>query len=123
MNLCLWCRSDMLTYDVYICFIIFCCSEYTKRCRDVLAEYQIPVMLQLVKNCQNDLDDGEAGRLVWLCKNATRAHFANRDFAGFLVAVIAAVDLVKFRPEMTAICGQLKGASKFLIMKALKDAK
>lgn len=93
-----------------------------KHCRDALAEHQIPVMLQLVKNCQNGLDDGEAERLVWLCKNATRAHLANRDFAGFLVAVIAAVDLAKFRPEMTAICGQLKGASKFLIMKTLKDA-
>jgi hypothetical protein len=76
-----------------------------------------------VKNCQKSLNDHTTERLVVLCRNAVHVHSANTDFATFLVTVIGAIDLAKFRPEMVLICGQLKGASKFLIAKALKDVK
>jgi len=93
-----------------------------KHC-DNLDQHQIPVLLYLVKNCQNGLNSNDTERLVALCKNAVHEHSTNRDFVSFLMSVIGIIDLVKFRPEMTAICGQLKGASKFLIVKALKDTK
>jgi len=98
-------------------------SEYTAKHCDVLDQRQIPVLSYLVKNCHKDLNDDQAARLVALCRNAVREHSTNRDFAMFLVSVIGAVDLAKFRPEMTVVCGLLKGASKFLTAKALKDAK
>ncbi|VVC38416.1 Hypothetical protein CINCED_3A024146 [Cinara cedri] len=97
-------------------------NEYMKSC-DSLGQHEIMVLLHLVKNCQKSLDENEAKKLVLLCRNAVHEHSANREFALFLTAVIGAVDITKFRPEMTTICAQLKGASKFLIMKALKDAK
>lgn len=85
--------------------------------------HEIPVLSHLVKNCQKSLNNHTAERLVVLCRNAVHVHSANTDFAAFLVTVIRAIDLTKFRQEMTSICGQLKGASKFLIAKALKDVK
>lgn len=112
---------------IIICFInynfkIISHSEYTKYCYR-LDHYQIPVLLHLVKNCQEGLNDSEAKRLVVLCKNAVHEHSGNRDFALFLMAVIGAINLTTFQSEITTIGGQLKGASKFLIMKALKNAK
>lgn len=94
-----------------------------KICDGLQDQRQIPVLLHLVKNCQKDLDGGVAERLVALCKNAAAKHSANRDFVTFLVAVVGAVDLDRFRAEMTGIGGQLRGASKFLMAKALKDTK
>lgn len=88
-----------------------------------LDQYQIPVMMHFLKNCNHGLSNEAAERLVVLCKNTVHKHSANRDFALFLVCVIEVIDLSKFRPEIDTICGQLKGASKFLIKKALKDAK
>lgn len=93
------------------------------KCCNSVHQYQIPVLLFLVKNCHKSLNYNEAEQLVILCRNAALEHSANRDFALFLVSVIGAIDLNKFRPEMITICGRLKGASKFLLMKALKDAK
>lgn len=58
-----------------------------------------------------------------LCRNSVHEYSANRDFAQFLIVVIGAINLTKFRSEITNLSKQLKGASKFLIMKALKDAK
>lgn len=97
-------------------------SEYMKYC-DNLEKHQIPVLLHLVKNCQKGLNSNDTERLVALCRNAVHQHSTNRDFVSFLVSVIGIIDLVKFRPEMTAICEQLKGASKFRIVKALEDTK
>lgn len=90
---------------------------------DRLDQHQILVLLHLIKNCPKCLDSNITERLVALCLNAVHKHSTNRDFAVFLMSVIEVIDLVKFRPEITSICGVLKGASKFLIMKALKDAK
>lgn len=98
-------------------------SEYMKYCSDNLDHHEIPVLSNLVKNCQQSLNNHTAERLVVLCRNAAHVHSSNTDFAAFLVTVIGAIDLTKFRPEMTSICGQLKGASKFLIAKALKNPK
>lgn len=94
-----------------------------KICDGLQDQRQIPVLLHLVKNCQKDMNGSVAERLVALCKNAVAKHSANRDFVTFLVAVVGTVDLDRFRPEMMAIGGQLKGASKFLMAKALKDTK
>lgn len=95
-------------------------SEYINNC-DGLDQYQIPVLLHLVNNCQKSLNNDDAERLVELCRNAAHEHSANRDFGMLLMSVIGAIDLGKFRSEMTTVCGQLKGVSKFMIMKALKD--
>lgn len=93
------------------------------KCCDSLRQYQIMVLLHLVKNCQKSLNENEAKRLVLVCRNAVHEHSANREFALLITTVIGAVKMTKFRPEIATICEQLKGASKFLIMKALKDAK
>lgn len=90
---------------------------------DNLDQHKIPILLQLVKNCKKGLNVNDTERLVALCRNAAHEHSTNRDFVSFLVSVIGIVNLVKFRPEMTAICEQFKGASKLLIVKALKDTK
>ncbi|KAL4148475.1 hypothetical protein QTP88_002708 [Uroleucon formosanum] len=97
-------------------------NEYLNQC-DGLDQYQIPVLLHLVNNCQKNLNNDDAERLVGLCRNAAYEHSTNRDFGLLLMSVIGAIDLSKFRSEMTTICGQLKGVSKFMIMKALKDTK
>lgn len=95
-------------------------NEYTNHC-DGLDQYQIPVLLHLVNNCKKILNNRDAERLIGLCRNAAYKHSTNRDFGLLLVSLIRAIDLDKFLPEMTTICEQLKGVSKFLIMKALKD--
>ncbi|XP_026810561.1 uncharacterized protein LOC113552081 [Rhopalosiphum maidis] len=97
-------------------------NEYINHC-DGLDQYQIPVLLHLVNNCQQILNNGDAEHLIGLCRNAAYKHSTNRDFGLLLVSVIRAIDLNKFLPEMTTICEQLKGVSKFMIMKALKDTK
>lgn len=97
-------------------------NEYINHC-DGLDQYQIPVLLYLVNNCQKSLNNDDAERLVGLCRNTAHEHSANRDFGLLLVSVIGAIDLGKFRTELMTVCGQLKGVSKFLIMKALKDKK
>lgn len=94
-----------------------------KYCSDNLDHHEIPVLSHLVKNCQKSLTNHTAERLVVLCRNSAHVHSANTDFAAFLVTVIGAIDLTRFRLEITSICGQLKGASKFLAAKALKNAK
>lgn len=101
--------------------VIDLCSEYTNHC-DGLDQYQIPVLLHLVNNCQKILNR-DAEHLIGLCRNAAYKHSTNRDFGLLLVSVIRAIDLDQFLPEITTICEQLKGVSKFLIMKALKDKK
>lgn len=88
-----------------------------------LSPHQILVLLHLVKNCQKGLNNNEEERLVGLCRDAAHEHSANRDFGLLLMAVIGVIDITRFRLEMKTICDRLKGASKFLIMKALKDAK
>ncbi|XP_025207678.1 uncharacterized protein LOC112603366 [Melanaphis sacchari] len=97
-------------------------NEYINHCDD-LDQYQVPVLLHLVNNCQKILNNGDTERLIGLCRNAASKHSTNRDFGLLLVSVIGAIDLDKFLPEITTICEQLKGVSKFLIMKALKDKK
>lgn len=89
---------------------------------DSLGQHQIMVLLHLVKNCQKNLDENEAEKLVLLCRNAVHEHSASIEFALLITSVIEAVNMTKFRSEMTTICEKLKGASKFLIMKALKNA-
>lgn len=88
-----------------------------------LDQHQISVLSYLVKNCQKGLNNNEAERLVVLCRNSVHEYSGNRDFASFLVSVVEAIDLTKFRPDITIICGALKGALKFRVMKALKDTK
>lgn len=90
---------------------------------DKLDQHQILVLSHLVKNCQKGLNNIEAERLVVLCRNSAYEYSTNRDFALLLVSVIEAVDLTKFQPDIKFTCGQLKGALKFRIIKALKDAK
>lgn len=97
-------------------------NEYINNC-DGLDQYQIPVLLHLVNNCQKRLNNDDAERLVELCRNSAHEYSTNRDFGLLLMSVIGAIDLDKFRSEMTTVCGQLKGVSKFMIMKALKDSK
>lgn len=116
-------NKSKLIFYVNLPEFAYAYSEYMKNCDGLQDQRQIPVLLHLVKNCQKGLDGDVAEHLVALCKNATVKHSANRDFATFLVAIVEAIDLDRFRPEMTAIGGQLKGASKFLMAKALKDVK
>lgn len=92
-------------------------------CCDSLRQHQIMILVHLVKNCQKSLNENEAKQLVLLCRNSVNEHSANREFALLITTVISAVNMTKFRTEITVICKQLKGASKFLIMKALKDGK
>ncbi|XP_050533640.1 uncharacterized protein LOC126901288 [Daktulosphaira vitifoliae] len=98
-------------------------NEYIKGCQTHLEQYKIPVLVLLVKNCQKDLDSSDGEKLVTLCKTAALDHSTNRDFASFLVFVVGAIDLERFRIEMLSISQKLKGASKYLVIKALKDVK
>lgn len=88
-----------------------------------MEEYQISVLSHLVKNCQGNLDDNTAECLIVLCRNSVHEYSVNRDFAQFLIVVIGSINLSKFQSEITNLSEHLKGASKFLIMKALKDVK
>ncbi|XP_050436397.1 uncharacterized protein LOC126843110 isoform X3 [Adelges cooleyi] len=115
-----WLVEVMKSLDQnYWCTLL---SEYMKHC-DSMDQYKIPVLALLVKNCKKSLSSSDAERLVALCRNAAYDQSNNRHFASFIVSVIGAIDLNKFSPEMTAISQQLKGASKFMVMKALRDAK
>lgn len=88
-----------------------------------MEEHQISVLSHLVKNCQGNLDDNIAECLIVLCRNSVQEYSVNRNFAQFLIVVIGSINLSKFQSEITNLSKHLKGASKFLIMKALKDVK